>query len=96
MEFELSYRYLVSALSQSGDEAESRKLIDGAIFNIGLPKQPIYESEDFIRICGELRKEGGRIGTIATASITQARCFRILELQKKFSKRKASGNNILY
>ena len=79
VEFAPSYNYLVGLLSQAGSEEESKAAVDEAIANAGLPKKLIYDVDDFIKICEQLRKKGGRIGIVATASITQARCFRILK-----------------
>jgi hypothetical protein len=78
MEFTPTYTYLVTLLAQAGSEDESRKLVEEAISNVKLVKKVSYEVDDFIKICEELRRNGGRIGVVATASITQARCYRIL------------------
>jgi hypothetical protein len=78
-EFTPSYSYLVGLISQVGGEEEGKRILDEAITNAGLPKKIIYDVDDFIKICEWLRKKGGRIGIIATASITQARCFRMLK-----------------
>ena len=78
MEFTPTYTYLVTLLAQAGSEGESRKLVEEAISNAKLIKKVSYEVDDFIKICEELRRNGGRIGVVATSSITQARCYRIL------------------
>jgi hypothetical protein len=88
MEFTPTYNYLVTLLSQAGSEEESRRFVEEAIRSAMLPKKIDYEIDDFIKICEELRKKGGRVGVVATASITQARCFRILKKEEEFRKKR--------
>jgi hypothetical protein len=80
MEFEPSYRYLLSLLTPSTPEEEANKLIREAIYSARLVlKQENYELDDFIRICEGLRKKGGRIRIVGLTGITQARCYRTLQ-----------------
>jgi hypothetical protein len=87
MEFEPSSKYLISLLSPSIGEEEASKLIREAIYSAGLiPKQSNYEFDEFIRICEELRKKGGRTRIVGLTGITQARCSRTLQGLAKTSK----------
>jgi hypothetical protein len=86
MEFEPSYRYLLSLLTPSSSEEEASKLIDESIRNARLPKQENYELDDFIKICEGLRKKEGRIRVVGLTGITQARCYRTLQGLAKATK----------
>jgi hypothetical protein len=86
MEFEPSYRYLLSLLTPSSSEEEASKLIDESIRNARLPKQENYELDDFIKICEGLRKKEGRIRVVGLTGITQARCYRTLQTLAKRAK----------
>jgi hypothetical protein len=86
VEFEPSYRYLLSLLTPSTLEEEANKILDDAIRSASLPKQSKYEIDDFIKICEELRKKEGRIRVVGLTGITQARCYRTLQTLAKRAK----------
>jgi len=80
VEFEPSPKYLLSLLSPVGGEEEAKKIVNKAIQRAGLPKKLMYEIDDFIKICEALKLEGGRVRVIGTNGITQARCYRAMNL----------------
>jgi hypothetical protein len=80
MEFEPSYRYLMSLLTPSSTEEEAANLLDEAIRSSWLPKLPVYELDDFIKVCEELKKKGGELKIIAMSCIAQARCYKALKI----------------
>jgi hypothetical protein len=86
MEFEPSYAYLISSLSQVGGEEEATKLLEEAIRSSRLQKQSKYEIDDFLKICEELKKKEGRIKVIGLNGITQARCYRTLQGMARVTK----------
>jgi acetylglutamate synthase len=80
VEFEPSPKYLLSLLSPVGGEEEAKKIVDKATQSAGLPKKLMYEIDDFIKICEALRAEGGRVGVMGMNGITQARCYKVMNL----------------
>jgi hypothetical protein len=86
MEFELSYRYLISLLASGTSGEKANKILDEAIRLAWLPKQSTYEIDDFIKICEQLKKEEGRIRIIGMAGIAQARCYRTIQTIQRLTK----------
>ncbi|HIH96462.1 MAG TPA: hypothetical protein HA348_03095 [Thermoplasmata archaeon] len=87
MEFKPSIKYLISLLIPNIGEAEAKKLVRDAIYSAEVyPKQTNYEYDEFIRICEEIIKGGGRAKMAGLTAVTQARCSHTLKGLAKVTK----------
>jgi hypothetical protein len=79
MEFEPSFKYLMSLLSSSVDEEEAAKIIREAIYSAGLTlKETNYEIDEFMKVCEQLMNRGGKTRIVGLTGMTPARCYRTL------------------